>query len=188
MTMKLGPGVGMKPVGSYGFTGIEPNYYDSLSQYMPETPVDYGVFGSTTRGVNGLVPTLNTANKNLYSLTETGFPGMVGPDGAGGMPGPMGFWDRLGAFGKSAVGTRENPGWGGLAVGAGSALMNAFMGMKQYGLAKSQLAESRRRYDQDYQAQKTLTNAQLEDRQHARVASNPGYQSVGAYMNQNRVA
>jgi hypothetical protein len=177
MSMKLGPGVGMKPGGSLGFTGITPNYYDSLSEYLPQAP-DYGVFGESTRGVNGLVPTLNPANRNLYSLTETGLPGLGGGAGAGGGD----WWSKM-------IGNKEQPGWGGLAVGAGSALMNAFMGMKQYGLAKSQLAESRRRYDQDYDAQKRLTNAQLEDRQYARVASNPGgYQSVGDYMRDKGVA
>jgi len=79
-------------------------------------------------------------------------------------------------------------GWGGMAISGLSALGNAYMGMKQYGLAKEQFAESKRQYNQNYAAQRTLTNSQLEDRQRARVASNAGaYESVGSYMNRNGV-
>jgi hypothetical protein len=89
---------------------------------------------------------------------------------------------------KGAIGTKEAPGWGGLAVGAGSALMSGFMGMQQYGLAKKQLAESKRQFDMNWGAQRQMVNSQLEDRQRARVASNPGaYQSVGSYMSQNGI-
>jgi hypothetical protein len=76
-------------------------------------------------------------------------------------------------------------GWGGIGLGAVQGLSNAFMGMQQYNLAKQQLEEGKRQYDQNYSAQRSTTNAQLEDRQRARVAANPGaYQSVGDYMNQ----
>lgn len=75
-----------------------------------------------------------------------------------------------------------------MAIGGLSALSNSYMGMKQYGLAKEQFAESKRQYNQNYAAQRTLTNSQLEDRQRARVASNAGaYESVGSYMNRNGV-
>ena len=74
----------------------------------------------------------------------------------------------------------------GLAVGQG--LFNAWMGMKQYGLFKDQLAETKRQFVLNYDAQVKTTNSALEDRQRARVASNPGaYQSVGDYMAANRI-
>jgi len=41
----------------------------------------------------------------------------------------------------------KTDGWGGLALGGASALGGAFMGMKQYGMAKKQLAESQRPFD-----------------------------------------
>jgi hypothetical protein len=86
---------------------------------------------------------------------------------------------------KGAVGTKEAPGWGGMAVGAAGSLASLFMGMKQYGLAKETLAQNKAQFDQQYTAQKQLTNTQLEDRQRARVASNPGaYQGVAGYMSQ----
>jgi hypothetical protein len=73
----------------------------------------------------------------------------------------------------------------GLALGAG----NLFMGFKQYGLAKKQLKFARNSFNKNYAANRQITNANLRDRQAARVASNSGaYQSVGDYMNQNQVA
>lgn len=84
--------------------------------------------------------------------------------------------------------TPTQQGWGGTALGAAQGLFSGYLGMKQYGMAKEKLAESKRQFELNYAAQKTLTNSQLEDRQRARVASNPGaYQSVGDYMNQNGV-
>jgi outer membrane murein-binding lipoprotein Lpp len=62
------------------------------------------------------------------------------------------------------------------------------MGMKQYGLAKDTLAANKAQFERNFEAQRRTTNAALEDRQRARVASNPGaYQSVGDYMDQNQV-
>lgn len=79
-------------------------------------------------------------------------------------------------------------GWGGPALGAASGLLQGFMGMKQYGLAKEGLEESKRQFGLNYDAQKKTTNAALEDRQRARVASNSGaYESVGSYLDRNGI-
>ena len=79
-------------------------------------------------------------------------------------------------------------GWGGLALGGAQALGSLYMGMKQYGLAKETLANNKAQFERNFAAQRQTTNSALEDRQRARVASNPGaYQSVGDYMNQNEV-
>lgn len=111
--------------------------------------------------------------------------GSYGPDmaGAGG-----GYMDSLGSFFKGAMGTKEAPGWGGMAMGAASGIASAYMGMKQYGLAKDTFEQHKAEYAANYAAQRSTTNTNLQDRQAARVASNPGaYQSVGAYMNQNGI-
>ena len=80
-------------------------------------------------------------------------------------------------------------GWGGMALNAAGGLMQGFLGMKQYGLAKKTLEENKRQFQMNYDAQKQSTNTRLEDRQRARVASNSGaYQSVGDYMGANRIA
>ena len=79
-------------------------------------------------------------------------------------------------------------GWGQLALGAAGGLASSYLGMKQYGLAKKQLEEARRQFYLNYDAQRKMLNTQMEDRQAARVASNPtAYQSVGDYMQQNRI-
>lgn len=99
------------------------------------------------------------------------------------------FWS-MDSFlgGKNADGTSFN-GWGGQALGLLQGLGNAYMGMKQYGLAKDQLQFSKDAFNKNYAAQAKMTNASLMDRQRARVASNPGaYQSVGDYMAQNGIA
>jgi len=88
---------------------------------------------------------------------------------------------------QNADGTTTQ-GWGGMALGAAQSIGNIFMGMKQYGMAKDQLAQSKKQFDLNFGAQKKTTNAALEDRQAARVASNPGaYQSVGEYMKKNGI-
>jgi hypothetical protein len=74
------------------------------------------------------------------------------------------------------------------ALAAAQGLANAWIGMKQYGLGKKTLAENKRQFGLNFEANKTLANARLEDRQRARVASNAGaYQSVGEYMNKNAI-
>lgn len=100
-----------------------------------------------------------------------------------GEPGASSLWESM--LGNSKTGA---VGWGGLALGAAQGLGNAWMGMKQYGLAQDAFKENKRQFNINYAAQKQLTNSQLEDRQRARVASNAGaYQSVGDYMNQNGI-
>lgn len=94
-----------------------------------------------------------------------------------------------GGFFSNFIGNRENPGWGGMALGAAGGLASAYLGFKQYGLAKQSLDESRKQFSLNFGAQQKLTNARLEDRQQARVSSGaPGaYESVGSYMDRNRV-
>ena len=79
----------------------------------------------------------------------------------------------------------KTQGWGGLALSGLQGLGNSYMGMKQYGLAEDALKEQKRQFNINYEAQRKMTNAQLSDRQRARVASNPGaYASEAEYMKQ----
>lgn len=102
-----------------------------------------------------------------------------------------GFNDRLRDWGVlDSIDKNGNKlgGWGGLALGAGQSLLGAFMGMKQYGLMKDQLNFQKDAWKQNVANQKKTINTTMEDRQRARVASNPGaYQSVGEYMDKNRL-
>lgn len=94
-------------------------------------------------------------------------------------------WSWFG--GKNPDGSIINSGLG-AGVGAAQALFNGYLGMQQLAVAKKTLAEGQRQFDMNYGSQRTLTNARLEDRQRARVASNSGaYESVGTYMNRNGV-
>lgn len=107
---------------------------------------------------------------------------------AGSSFGGVGDWfNNSGFLGKSENGITTQ-GWGGAALGLAQGLGNAWMGMKQYGLAKDQLAQSKKQFELNFGAQKKITNSALEDRQRARVASNPGaYESVGEYMKKNGI-
>jgi hypothetical protein len=90
--------------------------------------------------------------------------------------------------GWSWLNTRDQQGVLGPTLAGAQALGSLYLGMKQYGLAKETLANNKAQFERNFDAQKRTTNASLEDRQRARVASNPGaYQSVGDYMNQNEV-
>ena len=81
-------------------------------------------------------------------------------------------------------GTKVN-GWGTPAIGAASALMNGYLGMQNYNLAKDQFDFQKSAFNKNWAAQSKMTNASLADRQAARVAANPtAYQSVGDYMKQ----
>lgn len=62
-------------------------------------------------------------------------------------------------------------------IGAGlqglGALGSMFTGYKQYGLAKDQLKFQKEAFNKNFENQKKLTNARLEDRQRQRHAANP---------------
>src|SRR5690606_22740964 len=88
-----------------------------------------------------------------------------------------GFMNQLASMEGLQLGTQVLGGLG-----------NLYLGMKNYGLMKDQLRQSQRQFEKNFGAQRQTLNTQLEDRQRARVAANPGaYQSVGSYMDQNRI-
>lgn len=103
---------------------------------------------------------------------------------------PLSTWDSFqnwmgesGVLGRKLPDGTQMQGWGMPALSALSGLSSAFFGMKQLGLAKDTLEQNKKQFQLNFEAQRKTTNAALEDRQAARVASNPGaYQSVGDYM------
>ena len=138
-------------------------------------------------GTQYSTPVTDAANTN--SIGMTGLPNADIPDSPALMPQSPSLWDLF----KSIIpdgflDTKDAQGWGGPTLGIASGLGNAYMGMQQLNLAKEALANNKRQFDMNYGAARTTTNAALEDRQKARVASNANaYQSVGDYMNKNRV-
>lgn len=134
----------------------------------------FDVFNGLDLGTSNLtgVPDFNAEVPNI-GTPETGNNGL--------------FSNFLGDFFKPTVSKTGEVGpsqFGSLTSGAG-ALFNAFNGLQQLQLAKDAYKENKRQFDMNWGAQKSLTNASLEDRQRARVAANPNaYQSVSDYMNQ----
>lgn len=97
-------------------------------------------------------------------------------------PSPAG-WSWFDTFNEN--GQRTGQGMATPTLNAASSIFNAYMGLKQYGLAKNQFAESKRQFGLNFDAQKRTTNAALADRQSARLASNPtAYASLADYMSQ----
>ena len=122
------------------------------------------------------------------SLTGLGMTGVMGdiPNVTPVAP-TSNLWD--GFLQQRNVDGTISGGWGAAAIGIGQGLMNGWLGMQQLDLAKDTLAFNKDTFKKNYDAQRQATNTALADRQAARVAANPGaYQSVGDYMNQNRIA
>lgn len=96
----------------------------------------------------------------------------------GGAGGPMSLMDRLFGDAEGKTSGLAMP-----AIGAGLGVMNAYMGMKQFGLAKDSFKFEKEAFNKNFDAQRNMTNSSLSDRQHARVAANPGaHQDVASYM------
>lgn len=183
-----GYGSGSQSMAPFAMTQ-SPAIPDWRTSYMPQQrsfavgdPVGMAApaFGYET-GMSGLMPTstpLGGTPTNAQIFSD------IGGQAPQGIFGGIGQWLKD----SGAFGTRDQQGWAGPALQGVSSLANMYMGMKQYGLAKDQLAFQKDSFNKQYDANRTLTNSRLEDRQAARVASNPGaYQSVGDYMNQNKV-
>lgn len=147
-----------------------PPFLAALQSYMQ--PVAMPEMFSNTTGITPSDMGVFDLSKIMGDKLGTG-----GFTGAGLTPAASGsMWDSM-------IGTKEAPGWGGLALGAASGLSNAFMGMKTYGLAKDSFNENKRQYNQNYAAQRDMTNGRLDDQAAARLAANPN-----AYVNKTRIA
>lgn len=101
--------------------------------------------------------------------------------------GPGNWWDSL--FDRTDTNTGiKSQGMAMPLISGASALMSGFLGLKQYGLQKDALKQSKKEFEMNWGAQQKATNSAMEDRQRARVASNPNaYQSVGDYMKKNGI-
>jgi hypothetical protein len=130
-----------------------------------------------------------------YSLTSGGIPKLntmnvgVDPNANPSMMASFGNWLRQNnVIGQTDAKGIKTDGWGGLALNTLTGLGSLYLGMQQYNLAKETLANNKAQFERNFAANKATINADMEDRQRARVASNAGaYQSVGDYMAQNGV-
>jgi hypothetical protein len=172
-------GYGPGPTSGFSLPEISGNYIPQNGQEIPAfTDMNWGYqapnysLGSPIQGNLGF---------NAGQSSVPGFnTGLSSPS--------SGSWFS-GLLNKNTLlGTREQPGAIGLGLQAAAGIAGTFMGMKQYGLAKQRLQDQKDQFNMNYAAQRTTTNAQLEDRQRARVAANPNaYESVGVYMDRNRI-
>lgn len=174
-----------QPISSPNWYQTAPVQQRSFPVATANGPVAQPAFNYET-DMAGLMPT----NAPLgYSPTNAQ---IMQDIGGGNSPG---IWQNLKQWGTDSgfLSTRDangmqTQGWGGLALGAAQGLGSLYLGMQQYNLAKDTLANSKAQFERNFAANKATTNARLEDRQRARVASNAGaYQSVGDYMDKNGV-
>lgn len=99
-----------------------------------------------------------------------------------------GLFSRNSLFGGLDDKGAASGGWVSPLAGLAQAGFGAFQGNKQLSMAQDRFDESKRQFDANYAAQRQSTNTQLEDRQRARVASNPtAYQPVSEYLDKNRI-
>ena len=162
------------------------NILDSLLKILsPTTPAapDYGYTANSTVAPPAWQEMM--AKQPGFNPLGSGGGDLIGDWASWGSGGPAAtnspsfMGGLLGYEGKNGY----VPGWGGMALSAASGIGQSLMSMKQYGLMKDQLKEQKRQFDINYAMQKKAFNSQVEDRQRARVASNPGaYESVTDYM------
>jgi len=130
------------------------------------------------------------ANPTLSQVSTGGYsPDSIMNFGAGFASPNVAAGDGMFSSG-SMYGNKDQMGWlsGGAAVG--SSLLNAYLGLGQLSEAKKNNAANRASTNANYEAQSTLTNGQLRDRQQARINQSGGtgkYASVESYMAQNGV-
>ena len=163
-----------------------PTQYSSLSNYgVPDTGYSLTGMGKLGQPPIATADTLYKSNFDANSLGGGG--GGATPPAS--TPGAFTKWMQdSGMLGSTNDKGIKTDGWGGLALGAATGIGGLYLGMQQYNLAKDALANNKAQFERNFAAQKTTTNAELEDRQRARVASNSGaYQSVGDYMSQNGI-
>lgn len=136
--------------------------------------------------------TTDTASgaQNIASLFSGTQGGSV-PTGSGGnsMFSSIGdLFSKNSLFGGTDARGVTTKGWAPMALGIGQALFGAYQGQQAQKMAQQQFKEGKRQFDLNYGAQRQSMNTAMEDRQRARVASNPGaYESVSAYMDKNRI-
>ena len=109
---------------------------------------------------------------NYMALNPT-----AGMGGAGSSSTSGNWWDSLVNSGTKNTDGSTNPNYAGMGLGLVQGLGNLYMGMKQYGLAKDQLAAGKAQFERNYSAQRTTTNNAINDRNVARAASREGSSS-----------
>lgn len=107
-----------------------------------------------------------------------------------------GFWDnfksKIDGSGvlpgyDATTGKQNSMGWGMPLLSTLSGLNSAYMGMKQYGLARDALQNAKDEFRINYDTQRQLTNTRMRDIQAAKARANPLAESVDSYMAKNGI-
>lgn len=122
--------------------------YGMGDEGITKTNLGVGPTGILPLGTNPIGSTLGVSAYTPKLSEDVGGPSLFSKEGILG-------W-------KDADGAQHN-GWGGLALGAGQGLMNAYLGMQMYGIAKDTLAANKDQFAKNYQAQVATTNARQQD-------------------------
>lgn len=133
----------------------------------------------------------NSSNMGTATNSKSNWGSLVDPtksDSPGVMDQFNDWFNNSGFLQKKDASGMTSGGWGTAGLGIAQGLGNAWMGMQSLKVAKDTLKANKEQFALNYGAQKQTTNTALEDRQRARVAANStAYQSVGDYMNKNRI-
>ena len=151
------------------------------SEYTGNTNIfDYNsLYGKPTDAYGGMASWGNTPAVGASAINTTQF---LSPEMLASYAAPVSITDKLRDF-NSQYGSTIT---GGLQAAAG--LWGAYNGMQQTKLVKQQMANSLNQWNKNYANQVASYNTRLEDRQRARVGSNPNaYESVDSYMQKNRL-
>lgn len=156
---------------------------------MPQNDLNQGQGYSMPSYINGMDFASdgyqNSGVSNIGGLSYGQSVGGGAAPAAGGMFSGLSQWGKDSGFlGSTDAKGIKTDGWGGAAMGAANSIFNAYMGMKQYGLAKQQFAFNKDMTTRNFNAQANLTNSKLADRQSARRAAGENVQDVDGYMGQ----
>lgn len=140
----------------------------------PSLDLSFGLPAAST-GANNAVNATGLVDFRASDLMQDPMAGMmpvgVIPSGGAETSGfTPGFMDK--AFGYTNPDTGASfGGWAPVALGGLGQLVNGFMAMKNYGLAKDQLRFQKDAYTKNYENQRKLTNMELADREERRRAA-----------------
>lgn len=160
-----------------GFNGGNEFSYQNNNGIFQENPGYAGLQG-------GYTPQQNMVDGGMtdYSqYNDFASNGVAPPDATGGLKGFL--------FGKKNLdGTSTGNGLLPM-VQTFTGLASAYIGMKQYGLAKKSFRQNRKEFNYNYDAQRQTTNALMEGKARARHSMNPDhYETPAEYMAKNEIA
>ena len=156
---------------------------NKINNFLGMTPAQMPItLGGDLNGLGidwGLAPTANNTFNPALGVDQNFATAMQANAQA-----PFLSWDSFaGKMGPNGW----TPGWGMQGMQALGGLASAWNGMQQLDLAKDQFAFQKRAYEQNYNNQKTLTNAYLRDRQARRIAEGTAQGTVDDYMDKNGI-